>query len=467
MRRVIRVCTVVLTLSLGHSAKLAGSVMPTKDRSPAIESVGTAHSTLYVGWAGIDITPERPVALIGQLHKRISQKVLDPLTATALALETRGGEAGREQAVLVSCDLLYIRKAVQDKLRQNLKQKLPDFDVEKLFLNATHTHTGPGFADDEFGTLYDVSKDEGVMKAGEYGDFFVDRITKLVLDAWQSRKPGGMSWALGHAVVGWNRRTHYFNGSSAMYGKTDQPDFANIEGGEDHGVPLLFFWDENKALTGVVVNLACTSQETEGLSEVSADFWHDTRIEIRRRLARDIFILPQCAAAGDNSPHLLFRKRAEEIMRERRGLSARQEIARRIAEAVEDALPLAKQHVQTSMVFRHAVAKISLPPQEPANPPFTTVDTIAPMEFHVLRLGDIAIATDPFELYLDYGVRIQARSPAVLTFLVQLSCAYSGYLPTEEAVKGGGYSAEKILVGPQGGRVLVDETVKQLNALWN
>jgi hypothetical protein len=467
MKRAIRICTVVLALSLGHSAEMVGWAMPTTDRSPATGSVGTAHPTLYVGWAGIDITPEKPVALIGQLHKRISQKVLDPLTATALALEARDGDTVQDQAVLVSCDLLYIRRAVQDKLRRALKQRLPDFDVEKLFLNATHTHTGPGFADDEFGTLYDVSQDEGVMKASEYGHFFVDHIARLVVEAWQGRKPGGMSWALGHAVVGLNRRAHYFNGSSVMYGKTDQPDFANIEGGEDHGVPLLFFWDGNRTPTGVVVNLACTSQETEGLSEVSADFWHDTRLEIRRRLGRDLFVLPQCAAAGDDSPHLLFRKRAEEIMRQRRGLSARQEIARRIADAVEDALPVAKQDVQTSMVFRHTVARVNLPPQEPANLPFTTVDTVAPTEFHVLRLGDIAIATNPFELYLDYGVRIQARSPAVLTFLVQLSCAYSGYLPTEKAVKGGGYSAEKFLVGPQGGQVLVDETVKRLNALWN
>ena len=43
---------------------------------------------MWVG-ASVDITPAKPVALVGQLNKRISQKVLDPLTATALALETR------------------------------------------------------------------------------------------------------------------------------------------------------------------------------------------------------------------------------------------------------------------------------------------------------------------------------------------------------------------------------------------
>ncbi len=424
-------------------------------------------SVLHAGWAMIDITPDRPVALVGQLNKRISLKVRDPLTATALALETKGESSRPEQALLISCDVLYIRKAVQDRIRQAVKTQLPDLDVEKLFLNATHTHTGPGFADDDFGNLYDVSKDEGVMKASEYADFFVDRIAKVAVEAWRNRKPSGMSWALGHAVVGMNRRTHYFDGSTIMYGPTNRADLANLEGYEDHGVEMLFFWDENKTPVGIVINIACTAQETEGLSDVSADFWHDVRAEVRRRFSRDIFILPQCAAAGDASPHLLYRSRAEEIMRQRRGLSSRQEIARRIVDAVESTLPLAKEDIQTHMVFKHTVARISLPPQKPAVTPFYVTDPIDPIEFHVIRLGDIAIATNPFELYLDYGVRIKARSPAVLTLIAQLSCGHCGYLPTEKAVKGGGYSADKYVVGPKGGQVLVDETVKQLTALWN
>lgn len=424
-------------------------------------------SVLYAGWATVDITPDRPVALVGQLHKRISQRVRDPLTATALALETKTGDGRPEQALLISCDLLYIRKAVQDKVRQAVKADLPDLDVEKLFLNATHTHTGPGFGDDDFGTLYDVSKDEGVMKASEYADFFVQRVAKVAAEAWRNRRASGMSWALGHAVVGMNRRAHYLDGSTIMYGGTNRPDLANIEGYEDHGVEMLFFWDQNRSPVGIVINLACTAQETEGLSEVSADFWHDVRAEARRRFSKDIFILPQCAAAGDASPHLLYRSRAEEIMRQRRGLSSRQEIARRIVDAVENTLPLARQDIQTSVIFKHTVARVSLPPQEPAVMPFYTTDPINPIEFHVIRLGDVAIATNPFELYLDYGVRIKARSPAVLTLLVQLSCQHCGYLPTEKAVKGGGYSADKYVVGPKGGQVLVDETVRQLTALWN
>ena len=421
---------------------------------------------LFVGWATADITPPKPVALIGQLHKRISTGVRDPLTATVLALETRSESGEKEQAVMVSCDLLFIQRAVQQQLQERTRAQLPDLDARKLFLNATHTHTGPGFVDSTFRGLYDVSNDAGVMKASQYAEFFLDRVSKAVGEAWQNRKPGGLSWALSHAVVGFNRRAHYFDGSTVMYGNTNTPNFSNVDGHEDHGVDLLFLWGPEAKPTGVVINLACTSQETENLNEVSADFWHDVREELHRRHGTDLFVFAQCAPAGDQSPHPIYRKQAEQIMDLRRGLSRRQEIARRIANAVDDVLPLARADIKNRLVLRHTVASVDLPEHQPPAELFYETDPVRPIEFHVLRLGDVAIATSPFELYLDYATRIEARSRAVLTMLVQLSCAHSGYLPTERGVKGGGYSADKFLVGPAGGQVLVEETLKRINELW-
>lgn len=418
------------------------------------------------GWALADITPSKPVALIGQLHKRISTGVRDPLTATVLALETRGDATHREQAILVSCDLLFVERDVQRRLQERVKARLPDFDAHKLFLNATHTHTGPGFSDSTFKGLYDVSADRGVMKASEYAEFFLDRVTPAVIRAWQDRQPGGLSWALAQAVVSANRRSQFFDGTALMYGKASATNFSNFEGGEDHALKLLFLWKPDATLSGLVVNLPCTSQETEHLNEISADFWHDVRVELRRRHGTDLFVLPQCAPAGDLSPHLQYRGRAEQVMDLRRGLSRRKEIARRIANAVEDALPVARMHQQSRLVFRHTVAQADLPERQPPAEPFYETDSVHPIEYHVLRLGDVALATHPFELYLDYATRLEARSPAVLTLLVQLSGANSGYLPTAKAVQGGGYSADKSPVGPPGGQVLVEETVKQFNQMW-
>jgi hypothetical protein len=92
--------------------------------------------------------------------------------------------------------------------------------------------------------------------------------------------------------------------------------------------------------------------------------------------------------------------------------------------------------------------------------PFTT-------EVHVIRIGDVAVATNQFELYTDFGVAMKARSPALQTFVVQLA-GRGTYLPSARAVRGGGYSAiaESNEVGPEAGQVLVDHTVARIKELF-
>jgi len=89
------------------------------------------------------------------------------------------------------------------------------------------------------------------------------------------------------------------------------------------------------------------------------------------------------------------------------------------------------------------------------------------MELHILRIGDVAICTNSFELFTDYGIRMKARSKAVQTFVVQL-VGPGTYLPTEKAIRGGHYSAvvHSNLVGPEGGNILVDRTVNIINSIW-
>lgn len=84
-----------------------------------------------------------------------------------------------------------------------------------------------------------------------------------------------------------------------------------------------------------------------------------------------------------------------------------------------------------------------------------------------MRLGDLAVAANPFELFLDYGLQIKARSPAPQTCVVQLA-GRGWYLPTERALRGGGYGAMPAVcfVGPDGGRELVQETLQSLLDLF-
>ena len=422
---------------------------------------------MLVGWSITDITPDRPVALIGQLYKRVSELVQDPLSATVLAIEVKDDNGSKEQAIMVSCDLTFIRAQTQKKLQSVVAKKLNDFDASKLFLNATHTHNAPGLIDSEFFGLYDTSDDNNIMKPSEYEAFFIDKVSDAVVSAWTNKKPGGFSWGLGNASLGRNRRTVSFDGTGGMY-EVNNPNFSHYEAINDNKVQILFFWDNSKNLTGIVVNSVTTAQVTDDTNFISADFFSETRQIIKEKYGKDIFVLFQLGAAGDITPenHERIYKRAENLMLKRKGITARQEIANRLLQAVDEIIPYVKDDIEYRPIFKHKVAKVELPIEESIAKPFYMVDSVNPAEIHIIRLGEIALATNPFELYIDYGMRIKNHSEALLTFIVQLSCQHSGYLPTPRAAKAGGYAADKYLVGPEGGDILVNETVKLINRMW-
>ena len=194
-------------------------------------------------------------------------------------------------------------------------------------------------------------------------------------------------------------------------------------------------------------------------------------------------------------------------MRKLRGdLAADEVIAQRIVDTVNTVLPAVRKDIRTEVPLGHHVETLKLPrrlvtrsekewaqvqvdrvlakpvakrssaeeshrrwnqhvidrfKEQQANPKFE-------MELHVLRLGDVAVATNPFELFLDFGMRMKTRSKAQQTFIVQLAGSAGWYLPTFKAMAGGGYSAiiQSNLVGPEGGDVLVNRTVELINAMW-
>jgi hypothetical protein len=454
---------------------------------------------LLVGAARVSITPKEPVALAGQVRTRIARQVESPATATALAVESRDGDTVRDQAVMVSCDLVLIRDDLQPRLRERLKQRVPGLQPEKVFLTATHTHTAPVTREGVY-----VIPAEGVMHPAAYVTWLLERLEDVVVRAWEGRKAGGVAWGLGHALVAHNRRAVYADGHAQMYGRTDGPAFRGIEGYEDHYVDVLFFTDADRRPLALAVNVPCPSQEVESRSKVNADFWHETRLALAERFGKDVHVVGWPGAGGDQSPHLMWYKRAEERMRALRDLSRLEEIARRIDLAVAAAWEGAKQDVRFDVPLVHRVQEIQLPVRKVTEEEFTRAkaycdatakeekpnpqqslnrswnrqivdrygtqdaEPFYTMELHALRLGDVAVCTNPFELYTEYGVRIRARSPAVQTFVVQLTGATGGYLPTEEAIRGGGYSTAVFSnrVGPEGGNVLVDRTVEAINALW-
>ncbi len=300
---------------------------------------------LLIGWASVDITPGEQPVLLRRSLARVSEGIHDPVTATALAIESGAG-ASSEKTIMISTDLVVIsdgnltgtgditrdevayinsdgtlsgtKDNLLDNVRNLLKESIPEVNPGQIFINATHSHNSPccssaGRSMEEFRDIYGVELDLA-MTPFEYQEYASGLIAKAAERAWKDRKTGGISYGLGHAVVGRNRLQVDFSGKSGMYGSTNRPEFSHVEGYEDHSVNLLYTWDKQYNLTGVVINLACPSQVSEPKYYISADFWHDTRMELRKRLGKNIFILPQASPSGDQSPHIMVGEEAEARM---------------------------------------------------------------------------------------------------------------------------------------------------------
>ena len=500
-------------------------------------------SRIKIGWASQDVSAKTPVNIPGQFHMRISQGVLDPVTATALVLENDG-----DAVAFVSLDSVVVTQALVNDVRELAAKKVPELAPEKIVLNATHAHTGPGqnnaqltFA--ETTAAGPIPTTMKIADGNEYRKKLARTIVDMVKTAWEGRAPGGIAYGYGYAVVGHSRRVLYFddlskrpgqiinsthgvNGHAAMYGNTNDPKFDGYEAGADHFINLLYTFDAKGKLTGAVVNVPCPSQNSEGLFLQSASFWHETRQRIRKKHG-DIFILPQCAAGGDLAPRILHYKQAQERrFRLKYGKEepfteafARADIAERIAEAFDEVYAWAKKEILRDAVVKHEVSTVNLakrlitedeykdavkglakldrekyvPEKGDKVAALKTNSILAagrarytqiirrykeqqkqpklPMELHVVRVGDIAFATNRFELYMDFMHRIQARSPFIQTFIVQLCGVPEGgqgtYLATKRGAKNRGYSASRFcnLVSPQGGQQIVEASLKLLNKL--
>lgn len=477
---------------------------------------------LYIGKSEANITPVLPVALDGQFHLRIAETARTPLLANVLVLESRNGNKIIDQAVFVACDLVGIPLLLTEMVRQEVRKKIPELEASKIIISATHTHTGPVTVRvPSWG--YNIPK-EGVSQPEDYQKLFTHNVTEAIVSAWKARKPGSVTWGQTYANVGRNRRaiyewgpnhksdnrtSIYLDGTARMYGNTNMPEFRSLEGYEDHDVNTLFFWDKSGKLIATSVQLACPSQEVEGDSAVDADFWHAVRTALKQHFGADMVIMGWCGASGDQSPHLMYGRKAEERMRKLQHLNRIDAIAKQIVKAVVESYEIVKDDRYTDVQLGHTREVLQLPmrmvtkeeyedskrivketaDQTAADPKMkdkilakmTWYDAVvqryemqktnpAPTydaEIHVVRLGDIVICTNPFELFTDYGIRIQARSKALQTFTIQLA-GPGTYLPTAKAVEGGSYSAivQSNQVGPEGGQVLVNETVKHIDFLW-
>lgn len=493
-------------------------------------------SKLKIGFAEESILPGKKISLSGQFYERISDVIESPLTVTAMAIEADG-----EEAIIVSADIGETQPYLINLAREKYVALGGELDPKKVIIGATHTHSSHTFANpadnigvtppfliiQEYmdGTFYEstAEPDSTVMTPIESTELVTDKIALAAVRAWAARKNAYVANEFGRAAVGMCRRVTYDDGSAAMWGDANTANFVALEGGNDSGIELLYVYDEDQSLIGIVPNIACPAQILGQRDLISADYWGRAKAIIREKLGKDVFFLPLCGAAGDQCPRDLVRwvipetpikdpnikrpnplkRKADPSMYDVSGCTrAGKRVANEILSVLEEVTDL-----RDEAVFRHEILSLDLPLRKVDPTEYREADAalralaneaksgvynfenVAKMyvhagtinryreqqlketynaEVHIIRLGDIALVTCPFELFLDYGNRLKARSYAEQTFIMQLSCGRGGYLPTEKAEKGGHYSAYVASgnVGHEGGDMMIRIMIDHVNRMF-
>lgn len=491
---------------------------------------------LKLGWAEVDITPKQgtKIGLEGQFYERITDKVESPVSITAFALES-----DNDQMIIASCDLVGVAQNLCRMAKERLKDKLP-ISTDKVIICAIHTHTSYEYKQirtlpTAMGYLERIlPKDMEYVSetSGEKAldpevalNFLADKIAEAVVMAWENRTEGYYANAFGRAVVGMCRRVCYDDGSAKMWGETNLANFEELESGNDSGIEIIYTFDKDKELSGVIANIACPAQVVEQREFISSDYWGKVKENLRKHFNKNIFVLALCSAAGDQCPRDLIRfvepetpikdpnvkhvypveRRADPSMFDISGLKT---VGKRISnELISVYEELDKSAIKNCGTLKHLTVNMTFPLRRVTiaeyNDAVTKIDEYIKSnrgkhanfednarlyvysgiidryvmqqkintfneEIHVIRFGDVAIATNPFELFLNYGNKIRARSKAKQTFIIQLACGMGGYLPTEKAEKGSHYSAyvSSGTTGHEGGDLLVRETLELINAMF-
>ena len=413
----------------------------------------------------------------GQLHPRICKEIRDDLEANVLYLSD-----GQESVLLISCDLLWLERKVVVDVVSAIEQKT-GVPTRSVIIGCTHTHDGP----DTAGLLPDVAVNE------EYLGNLKEWLVQAAVQAVERAKPARLGYAAGHAHIGYNRRTCWEDRTHRMYGDTRKPGFTGLEGPDDSRHTVLFAVDENNGVIGIVHNNTCHSTCLESECFASADFPGQARKYIRDAIGPDVPVLYLQGASGDISPWDLLRP-------ERRvnGQQRMKEIGNLLAG--ETLRLMHKAEITDSPVLRTACEECAVDVRIPTEEQIKEAEKIVsegvdksnrwqyvlkssllrlcsefkkkPVEMipvHAVRIGQLAIVTNPCELYCQFGLDIKKRSPAGNTMVVQLANGGVGYCPTYYGYLGGGYSGETVYwcrLEPAAGYKIVDTSAKLLYQLW-
>lgn len=423
-------------------------------------------SGLEAGTAAVEISPT--VAPF-QLRSGASSYIHDPLHVRAVAF--RNGEG---RAVIALVDDIGVSREMTDAAKAVVAEKT-GWKVTEMLVSGTHTHTAPKGGDTSEGRIaYENRRREGVIAA----------LTKAI----ESLEPAEVGYSSDEEPTEvYNRRWHLKPGAMEPnpFGKIDQvqtnaprdkllkpagptdPEVCIVDVRTRRGRPLGLLANYSLHYVGGIPEV--TDEKGKSFGMASADYYGEFARIMPYRLGGskppgNFVAMMTNGTSGDINNIDFYGKRPPRAPFEQvrivaaKAADAAWRAVRKI-ESYDENPVVAMQQREVELTYRnmsaeeieHALRLLELPKEgreslhskaiQYAN---ATVQYSEPNKkesviIQAIRIGDQAIVSLPFEVLVEIGLEIKAKSPFPHTFTIELANGGYGYLPPPNQHELGGY----------------------------
>ncbi len=434
---------------------------------------------MKTGYSKICITPPLGTMMCGYYEKRRSKGVLDDLYATAVSFDD-----GERRALILAVDVCELSNAQSDEIRRRISVET-GIDAEAIFVNCSHTHTGPAVGEDLDGELTDP----------EYDEHLFDLLTRVSHESLQDMRESSFSIGRGTAAgISFPRRYRMKSGKVQTNPGVNNPDidhalgiandtvkFLKIERKDSENVVFVNFgthadtvggeyisgdWPNfvNEAvekvfentrcvfLTGAQgdvnhINVAPTAKDRLGLDYDTFDgvprgYGHAKHMG-RKVAAAVIAGLDKAEPISSDKISYVSKKITIPSNRENGKLDEARRILRLHNEGRDCELPYEKMELTTVVAEANRICEL-------ANGPDSFDFTLG-----ALKLGELVIAGMPGECFVDLGRRIEEAYSKDSIMVCCLTNGGNSYFPTSAAYDEGGYEARTSKLRKGGDDIIV------------
>jgi hypothetical protein len=429
--------------------------------------------SLRAGFSVVDITPPTGLYMCGSLDPRTNQGTLDPLQIRTMVVESEG-----KKIAIVGADIISFAREYVDPLLDEITTQT-GIAPEAILVSCSHTHNGPYTQDRDYAFSV-INRD--------YLDSVAAKLVRSVIDANNVLQPATVS--IGRSLV------HHGQHHRRVLNKKDSkaintwmpaalndldvtPQILGSTGPIDPELWVLRFDDRQGNPIGLFFNYSVHAN-SRGTLLWSADYPGVVAAKAREAFGDHVVTVYTPGACGDVNP-----TRGS-------GDDAWQAVADVIASQAVDAAQRG-QPLPSPVAINYARREVTVPRRDPATQPPEAIerlnwggqggrsdffgpklDIVASMPptrtvpVSALHIGPFAIATNPGELFVEYGLQIKANSPFPHTVVAELTNDSVMYEPTRRAFEQQGYETlvGSNLISPDGIDTIVQTASSLLEELW-